>query len=151
MDWIHRPHVDSNLRCRLLSQSILPTLMVLNTFAAMMALRGTGQSWRTSFGMGVGLAQVGEFAFVLTLLGVEANVLESQTYERIVLLAIGSLTATPICRWGLRWTDDTESESEAVHPRDSDTGHVIVVGAGPIGKSVIERLHQSGRTPAWLT
>jgi hypothetical protein len=102
--------------------------------------------------MGVGLAQVGESAFVLTLLSVETNVRESQTYERIVLLAIGSLTATPILiRWGLRWTDDTESESEAEHPRDSDSGHVVVVGAGPIGKSVIERLHQSGRTPAWLT
>lgn len=120
-------------------------LMLLKTFAAMMALRVTGQSWRASLGMGMGLAQVGEFAFVLTLLGVEAELLGTQTYERIVLLAIASLTVTPLLiRWGVRWVDETESEAESEHPGKPGAGHVVVVGAGPIGKSVIQRLHGAG-------
>lgn len=118
-------------------------LIAIKTLAAAIALRATGQSWRTSFGMGLGLAQVGEFALVLSLLGVESGLLETQTYERILLLAIASLTMTPLLlRWGLAWIDEVPAADLESHGA-RDSGHVVVIGAGPIGKSVIDRLHAS--------
>lgn len=116
-------------------------LIAVKTIAAMLALRSTGQNWRTSLGMGLGLSQVGEFAFVLAIIGVEADLIEPDTYETMALLATLSLAATPILiRLGLLLTRGDGTESEAGKQPVVESGHVIVIGAGPIGKIVVDRL-----------
>ena len=55
--------------------------------------------------MAIGLAHVGEFAFVLVLLGYEAGVISEEEYQMVITLAIGSLILTPmLLKTGLRWT-----------------------------------------------
>lgn len=133
----------------LFTLACLSGLIVIKAAAATGALRLTGLRWRTAAGMGIGLAHVGEFAFVLVLLGWEAGVIAQADYQRIVALAIGSLILTPLLlKTGLRWTcpagDDDEAPHTAAWP--TRTGQqAIVAGAGPIGCQVSSRLETAGK------
>lgn len=125
----------------------LPVLIVIKALAATFALFLTGLRWSTSAGMGIGLAHVGEFAFVLALLGLESGVITALDYQRIVALAIGSLILAPLMvRLGLRWTSAAGSEFVLPKPTlDHAPEHAVVVGAGPIGRQMASRLETSGK------
>jgi len=126
----------------------LAGLILLKGIAATAALRLTGLDWKSATGMGIGLAHVGEFAFVLLLLGWEADVIDYQDYQRIITLAIGSLILTPLLlKRGLRWTralvpgEPAEATFRSV---GLDARQALVVGAGPIGRQITSRLETTG-------
>ncbi|TWT55390.1 Inner membrane protein YbaL [Thalassoglobus neptunius] len=128
--------------------AMLAGLIILKASAATIALKLTGLNWQKSAGKGIGLAHIGEFAFVLTLLGREAGVVTVSDYRRLVTLAICSLIVTPmLLSLGLRWSNDSSSSVDAEHEEEVilDTQRrAIVVGAGPIGKQVTSRLETMG-------
>ncbi len=127
-------------------------LVLLKTFAATTALRLTGLQWKAAFGTGLGLAHVGEFAFVLVVLGWESGLISSTNYHRLVCLAIGSLVLTPILlKTGLRWAgtaDHAEEMKEGLRLGQS-TPTAIVIGIGPVGQHVALQLHHA-RWDVWL-
>ena len=133
----------------LLMIACLAGLILLKAVAAAVALRVTGLGWKSATGMGIGLAHVGEFAFVLVLLGWEAGVIAKLDYQRIVALAIGSLVLTPILlKTGLRWTRSADSADEIPQgvPRSDQTEQrAITIGAGPIGRQVTSQLETTGK------
>ncbi len=124
-------------------------LILLKALAATLALRLTGLAWPTALGMGVGLAHVGEFAFVLLLLAQHAGVVTSADYHRIVALAIGSLILTPLLlKTGLRGIPPVEEAAGGPRLGDllSGTGPpAVVIGAGAIGRQVTSRLETAGK------
>ena len=127
---------------------LLPGMILLKALAAAVALRLTGLPTRTSIGMGIGLAHVGEFAFVLVLLGVDSGVLTEIDYQRVVAIAVGSLVLTPaLMKAGLRLIrlDAVEFESPTDR-RTHLTGRqqAVVIGAGPIGCALASQLETSG-------
>lgn len=125
----------------------LPMLMALKAIAATTALRFTGLSMPTSFGMGIGLAHVGEFAFVLVLMGVDTGVLSEQDYQRVVALAVGSLLFTPaLIKLGLRMIASDSEETDTLLAVNVHSGQreAVVIGAGPIGCSVASQLETIG-------
>ncbi|QEG41516.1 cation:proton antiporter [Roseimaritima ulvae] len=128
--------------------AMLLGVIVLKTLAASVALRLTGLSMRHAVGMGVGLAHVGEFAFVLVLLGVEAGVVFEADYQRVVSLAVGSLILTPpLLRAGLRLIDRQEPNDAAESPQDSRptaAALATVIGAGPVGRQLASQLEIMG-------
>lgn len=132
----------------LLMFACLLALISVKALAATIALRLTGLRWPAAAGMGIGLAHVGEFAFVLVLIGWEADLIGASDYQRIVALAIGSLILTPpLLRIGLRWTRSTEvtEESPPGGKQLAQTGQqAIVIGAGPIGRQVTSQLEITG-------
>ena len=127
----------------------LAVLIVVKAVAAMVALLLTGLPWKVSAGVGLGLAHVGEFAFVLVVLGWESGVISETDYQRFVALSIGSLVLTPLfMKTGLRWTRSVAAEAEA----RSEPAHVgrsvrqaVVIGAGPIGRQATSRLELTGK------
>lgn len=123
-------------------------LVVLKGLAATLALRLTGLTWASACGMGIGLAHVGEFAFVLVLLGAESGVLNTANYQRVSTLAIASLMLTPLLlKTGLRWTRDTEREEAvpaATRRETSDLKSAVVIGAGLVGGRVSSHLETTG-------
>ena len=125
------------------------SLLAIKATAATIALRLTGLRWRAAAGMGIGLAHVGEFAFVLVLLGWEAGVIAESDYQRIIALAIGSLILTPLfLKTGLRWTQLSHDPSSELSPnlRLISTGNkAVVVGAGPIGRQAATWLSTAGQ------
>lgn len=123
-------------------------VIVVKALAATIALRLTAMSWRHAFGMGIGLAHVGEFAFVLVLIGVEAEVLSELAYQRVVAIAVGSLILTPVfMKAGLRLLQDQEDGDDARPPEHAPSPHTrraTIIGAGPIGRRVASHLETSG-------
>ena len=133
----------------LLLVGTLAGLIIVKAAAATIALLLTGLSWRGAAGMGIGLAHVGEFAFVLMLLGWEAEIISQSAYQWMITLAIGSLILTPLLlKKGLRWAQTADAADDASHVVGShvfDGTEAIVVGAGPIGRQVASQLETIGR------
>ncbi|MEO8268739.1 MAG: cation:proton antiporter [Aureliella sp.] len=126
----------------------LSAVVAIKALAATIALRATGLSGRRSLGMGIGLAHIGEFAFVLVLLGMQAGVLTETDYQRVVAIAVGSLILTPpLMKAGLRMVQNGgEQVQQAPRPtRLSDEKlRAAVIGAGPIGRQVASQLEIFG-------
>lgn len=126
----------------------LLTVLFVKSMAATVALRLTRLSWSCALGTGLGLAQVGEFAFVLVLLGLESKVLTEEEYQRVVAIAVGSLILTPpMMQFGLRLVRNTDSEGGRPTQRLASTGNsrlATVIGAGPIGRQVASQLEILG-------
>lgn len=123
-------------------------VLVLKAVAGILALRLTGLSWRIAAGMGVGLAQIGEFAFVLVLLGRESGALSAAQYERFVTISLASLVLTPLLiKWGLQWTQahaDSQDVQTSAELRTATGKQAIIIGAGPTGRQVTSRLELTG-------
>ncbi|MGI9429697.1 MAG: cation:proton antiporter [Bythopirellula sp.] len=132
----------------------LAGLLLVKTAAAVIALRLTGLDWKSATGMGIGLAHIGEFAFVLVLLGWQAGVVSQLQYQRMVTLAIGSLILTPLLlRTGLRWTRSSADPNEQPTSPElsSDVSEqALVIGAGPTGRQIASRLEIAGKNVCLL-
>lgn len=132
----------------LLSAGLLLTL-VIKTLAGAAALRITGLPWKPSLGMGLGLAQLGEFSFLLVYTGAQFGVLQMSDYNRVLFIAMGTLIMTPLLiRIGLRWTDEAEADQGDLQQWGrSGSGPIrraLVIGLGPIGRQVTSRLETLG-------
>jgi CPA2 family monovalent cation:H+ antiporter-2 len=109
-----------------------------------------GYSLRTGIVAGMGLAQVGEFAFVLASAGLAAGVLTERNYQGFLAAAVLSMLLTPALiavaepvadgitgALGRPEFDATTREQQAVAAlRD----HVIVVGYGLNGRNLAKAL-----------
>lgn len=124
----------------------LAGLLIVKWIAAAAALRVTGLDWRRSVGAGLGLSHVGEFAFVLMLVGVESGTISDEDYSSVVTLAILSLIVTPmLLQTGLRYAGGDPEESAAADDGDHEPDHAVVIGLGPIGRQVASQLETLGR------
>ncbi len=127
----------------------LAGIMLTKSIAAAVALRLTGIGWRTALGLGLGLAHIGEFAFVLIVLGWESGLISEEQYRLLVTLAICSLIITPLMlRTGLRRIqaaseDDREARSHRVPGEVGE--QAVVIGAGPSGRQIASRLEIAGK------
>ncbi|HUT11454.1 MAG TPA: cation:proton antiporter [Thermoguttaceae bacterium] len=124
-------------------------VLAIKAGAATMALRATGLPWRPAAGMGLGLAQLGEFSFVLLSEGVRANLITAASYSRMLFLAIGTLIFTPpLLKLGLRWTRQPLPADEEAETRPGRLEPVpkeaVVIGLGPIGRQAASRLEILG-------
>jgi CPA2 family monovalent cation:H+ antiporter-2 len=131
----------------------LAGILMLKTTAATLALRLIGLRWTAAMGMGLGLAQLGEFSFLVLAEGVGQGVISSADYNRMLFVALGTLILTPhLLKFGLRWTGgmpDEHGEVEQASIRMQSAQHAIVIGVGPIGRQVASRLELMG-VDVWL-
>jgi CPA2 family monovalent cation:H+ antiporter-2 len=127
----------------------LLAVLALKTVAGAAALRAVGLPWRPAAGTALGMAQLGEFAFLLLAAGLAAEILPQETFDVMIVIALGTLLLTPLLiRTGLRWTDPLlETEPDALETAGAagpPVGRAVVVGLGPIGAQVASRLETSG-------
>jgi CPA2 family monovalent cation:H+ antiporter-2 len=140
---------DTLLDAPLATVGTLAGVLLLKTAAATLALRLTGLRWPAALGMGLGLAQVGEFAFVLLSVGLDEGVIRPLTYNVMVFVALGTLVLTPqLLRVGLRWAQrspivEREIAVSSAAPRD-EIPRAVVVGLGPLGTKVASQLEIKG-------
>lgn len=103
--------------------------------------------------VGLGLFQVGEFAFVLARLGVSTNSITSELYSLVLTVAIVSMALTPIIsgltaplyRLRQRWFRHEKLDTYNL-PQEAWGNHVVILGGGRIGfqtARILQRLNQS--------
>jgi CPA2 family monovalent cation:H+ antiporter-2 len=69
---------------------------VFKTFLNVGFLRLVGQPWPTAFLAGVSMAQIGEFSFLLAVVGISAGVLDEEGRRLIVSVTVLSLALSPL-------------------------------------------------------
>jgi CPA2 family monovalent cation:H+ antiporter-2 len=128
--------------------AVLAGLIVLKTAAACVALRLTGLGWRDSLYLGLGLAHVGEFAFVVAAIGMQAGLFPSARVQPFLGVSLASLMLLPallnhaLQRIGSPSVDPAPSRGAAA--QQPPTREAIVVGAGLVGRQIASRLETMG-------
>ena len=109
---------------------------------------------RTAMAVGLGLAQVGEFSFLLATVGRANGLLDEALYQLLIASAVITMLATPALsaaapRLALRLPARMRRRADASPPEPAGTlapleGHVVVVGFGVSGRNVARVLRQAG-------
>jgi monovalent cation:H+ antiporter-2, CPA2 family len=123
-------------------------LTLVKTAAAVAGFWVTGLSARRSIGPALGLAHVGEFAFVILLLASSSGMISGENQQRVLGIAGGTLLISPLLiQWGFRRrADDDDIDSDKVEPsfEDENSRTAVVIGMGPVGRAVVARLETLG-------
>jgi monovalent cation:H+ antiporter-2, CPA2 family len=110
---------------------------------------------RVALAIGVALAQIGEFSFIVGSLGRELGILPADAMNTLVAVAIGSIVINPLL---YRWVPNLSRRARAVRVepaardesgrRPPSTAHrAVVVGYGPTGRTVTRLLRENGIEP----
>lgn len=117
--------------------------------------RAFGHGRGVALTISASLAQIGEFSFILIVLGVSLGLVPPEARDLVVAGAILSILVNPLAfrladRFGrggsADWTAAPEAEPEAppTAPPTALSGHVVLVGAGRVGARVSEGLQAAG-------
>jgi len=131
-------------------------LVLIGTPAiAVLIMRGMRQTWSTALTIAAGLAQIGEFSFILAALGVGLGLLDQQERDLILGASILSILLNPLLFFAVDrlrpWADRQDGVLPVVlgqavavqpieYPHTSLQDHAILVGYGRVGKIVAQGL-----------
>src|SRR5678815_4627417 len=114
-----------------------------------------GYSVRLSIMVGLGLAQIGEFSFILAKEGVAQNLLSGDNYQAFLAVSILSMVATPfliklapkLAMWMTRRVSRSEAEKQSLEALDDSvkeslSNHVIIIGYGNNGRNLAKVLYR---------
>lgn len=134
----------------------LAALLIGKALIILVTTRMLENNIRIAAMVGLGLAQVGEFSFILAKIGLAQNLLTDLDYQRFLAAAILSMIATPflikvaprigyalqaILSSSSRLEPQVEDQPPACHElRD----HVVIVGYGMNGRNLARVLHRVG-------
>ncbi|MBB2205031.1 YbaL family putative K(+) efflux transporter [Gluconacetobacter takamatsuzukensis] len=128
----------------------LAVVLVMTPLIVFATLRVLGERRQTALTMAAGLAQIGEFSFILTTLGADLGLVDSSTRSLILAVSILSILMNPLAFLiaGLLgpWAERRDAAragaaAEAVaHVAGPLRNHAVVVGYGRVGALVAEGL-----------
>ncbi len=145
-----------------LSLGTLAVVLIAKPLAALAIVVVLGYGSRIGLGVAFALAQIGEFSFLLAALGRQVGVLPEAVMNPLVAAAIVSITLNPVlCRavgplesflerrprlW--RWLNPGAGERLPGGVGAPEAAHrAVLVGYGPIGRSLARLLHERGIEP----
>jgi CPA2 family monovalent cation:H+ antiporter-2 len=115
-----------------------------------------GQSLRIAVLVGLALAQIGEFSFVLSKVGLSSGLLDRQHYQLFLAVAVGTMTLVPaLLALGPRLAARLEGVAPtrlsagraaplSLHEGEALKDHVIIVGYGVNGRNLARVLGRVG-------
>ena len=143
----------------------LTTLVILigKPIAALIVVRILGYPFRVGLTIAVALAQIGEFSFILATMATDLNVIPASALNILVAASIVSITLNPLyyrlidplvwcvdhapwMRWLFEPISTTADHSQVQLNRDEEH-HAVVVGFGPVGRTVARLLSKNGIRP----
>lgn len=140
---------------------VVAIVLVGKTLAAIALVLALGHPLASALTVGAGLAQIGEFSFILAGLGVALGLLPPEGRDLVLAGALISIALNPLAfsligplqAWARQRSpalrrfeerDDPLATLPAhVNPADMP-GLVVVVGWGRVGRRVVERLRDAG-------
>lgn len=142
------------LRNALLVLAVAVGVIVLKTVAGYFVVRFVKRSARAGIIVGLGLAQVGEFSFVLASVAATHGLLAGNEYQVFLGAAIMTMLAAPflvaassnVADWMLRnrTAPTMEFATREVRAARPLTDHVIIVGYGLNGRNLARALRSAG-------
>jgi CPA2 family monovalent cation:H+ antiporter-2 len=116
--------------------------------SALVLVRVFGQPWSTALLLGAGLAQIGEFSFILADLGIGLKLMPERARDLILGTSILTILVNPFL---LRLAARARPEPKAA-PREEppaltptpQTGHAVLVGYGRVGRLIADGLSADG-------
>ncbi|MDX3977899.1 YbaL family putative K(+) efflux transporter [Shinella sp.] len=137
------------------------TIVFIKSAAAYLIVKAFGYPRTIALTIAASLAQIGEFSFILVVLGVGLDLLPAVAQDLVVAGALFSILVNPLLfmavdHYGakLHAAEEAESgEDAAAQPEEPDedepepttlTDHAVVVGYGGVGRRVVERLRGAG-------
>jgi len=128
-------------------------LIAGKTLVTAAVVRVTGQSLRVSMMAGVGIAQVGEFSFILARMGLDQALMTQGDYQTFLAASVLSMIATPfLIKAAPRIGYAVQSMFSAGSPlemgmssfghTDNLKGHVVIIGYGLNGRNVAKVLQR---------
>lgn len=144
----------------------LAVVMVGTPLATCAVILLLGRPFRAALSMGLALAQIGEFSFILATLGTSLKVLPAEATNTLVAVAIVSISVNPLIyrtarsierraqRWPKLWTflnARTKHPGTHVGPRADPNleprYRAVVVGYGPVGRTLMRLLIENDISP----
>jgi CPA2 family monovalent cation:H+ antiporter-2 len=115
-----------------------------------------GYPLRVALSLAVALAQIGEFSFIVGSLGTQLGVLTAEATNTLIACAIISIPLNPIFYRGVppmaAWLSRRSRPPAPADGAPSETSaplrhHAVVVGYGPIGRTVTRLLRENDIAP----
>lgn len=138
----------------LLTLGALGIVLIGKPLAAVLVVALLGYPLRTALVVAVGLAQIGEFSFILASLGRDLDVLPPRAENVIVAVAIASIVVNPLLyraipaiERALQPMFGARPAAPPELPSVADAHRAIVVGYGPVGRTVVRLLRENGVEP----
>lgn len=142
-------------RSPLLVVCAIATVIVVKVVVTGGASLALGQSLRPALATGLGLAQIGEFSFVLSAAGMTAGLLDERLDQLFLAVAVGTMALTPALidvapragAWLERRTPNRWRPSQTgstMPPNAPIADHVIIVGFGFNGRNLARVLRDVG-------
>ncbi|MGY3925893.1 YbaL family putative K(+) efflux transporter [Aeromonas simiae] len=129
--------------------AVLATIFIIifgKSVAAFAIVRLFGHRQRTALTISASLAQVGEFSFILMGLAVALNLVPGVARDLVLVGACFSIMLNPLLFTRLeRWLARHPEPEQPQAPLEVQQGHVVVVGAGPVGSHLIPLLLSQGK------
>ncbi len=131
---------------------VLGIVLVLKPLVAVALIAAFRASTRTAATVGVGLAQIGEFSFILASLGTSLGLLPREAMDALVVAAIVSIALNPVL---FRWVGRVVREPDALRPAEPTAATaspqpagtavaVVLAGYGALGRRLAARCAQDG-------
>jgi CPA2 family monovalent cation:H+ antiporter-2 len=133
-----------------LTAATLALVLLVTPLATLVATLSRRQPAKTAVSVALGMGQVGEFSFIVAGLGQKLGLLPERATQTLVAVSILSITlnplvfrlSTPLARWLEARLRAPTLEPPALAPTDP-AHHVIVVGYGPVGKTLCRILREN--------
>jgi K+:H+ antiporter len=130
----------------------LAVVVIGKPLAAIAVVRLMGYPMRVALAIGVALAQIGEFSFILGSLGRDLGILPANAMNALVAVAIASIVINPLL---YRWVPPLAKRTQAGRVEIADqrrppspaTHRAVVVGYGPTGRTVTRLLRENAIEP----
>jgi CPA2 family monovalent cation:H+ antiporter-2 len=132
----------------------LGIILVGKPVAALLVMFLLRHPLRSALSIAVALSQIGEFSFILAALAADLKILPAEAMNALVVGSVVSITINPLLYKAIeplvRWL----KSGQVVHPpqatetvalrEDKSENRVLVIGYGPVGKTVSRILHDNG-------
>ncbi len=134
---------------------ILATCVIIvlgKSLAAYLIVRAFGHPNDVALTISASLAQIGEFSFILAVLGVQAQIMPPESRDLIVAGAMVSILLNPLLFMALdrmakpAEPAETTPPPTSVPPPRAEAEPVLVVGFGRVGHRVVDGLTRAGRS-----
>lgn len=139
----------------------LGIVLIGKPLAALLVVLILKRPLQVALTIAVALAQIGEFSFILATLAVSLKIMPAEVMNALVAGSILSITINPTLYQGIaptvRWLEARQwlrpaSAAPASKPfkKDGAQDHVVVIGYGPVGRTVSRILIDNGIQPVVL-